>query len=108
GKPSLGQEMPTSIKVEGVTPKGGWLQSRPEDMSQPELRWYRWGFSDQAYFAIEVDPTTFTGLLTVRVEGQACDVSRCRRVDVALKVSEDNKAPKDAALVTSLEPARTK
>src|SRR3982751_346018 len=52
GKPSLGIEKSTEISVEdGLTVSGPWLQSKPKDLSKPEIRWFTWGFEGDAVFA---------------------------------------------------------
>jgi hypothetical protein len=84
GKPSIGIDQPTSIRVEGgVEIAGPWLQLPPKDFSKPQMRWYTFGYEKQALFAVKVRRT---GATTARlaVRGQACTDTTCKNVDVAL------------------------
>lgn len=108
GKPSLGVEEPTSIEVDGVSTQGAWLQTKPKDLSQPELRWYRWCFSDDALFAIKIDPATLGDEVTVNVTGQVCDLQRCLRVDAVLNVDQAARSSEVAREVGGLTPVKRK
>ena len=55
GKMSLGVEQNTEVIVTGgLQPIGGWYQSDPLDFSQPELRWYSYGFDERSLLATKV------------------------------------------------------
>ena len=55
GKKSLGIDRPTEIVASGgMQTVGPWYQSPPKDFSQPELRWFSWGFERQALFVAKV------------------------------------------------------
>ncbi len=108
GKPSLGVEAPTSLRTTGVKTAGEWHQSEPVDMSKPKLRWFRWGFSDTAYFAMKIDPTRVADEVTVDVRGQACDESRCLRVKAALKIGRAQRTSVVGPQIASLVPVRRK
>lgn len=84
GKTSLGVEQGLAIDVAGgLDLEGPWLQPQPTDMSQPELRWYTYGFGETAWFARKVKSAR-TDESTVRVRGQACSGDTCCPIDVTL------------------------
>ncbi len=84
GKPSLGVEKSTEIQaVEGITVSGPWLQSSPKDFSKPEMRWFSWGFEQQAMFAAKAAPTG-SGPARVEIKGQACAADICKNIDISL------------------------
>lgn len=90
GKPEPETELPTRIEVSGgLEVTGGWRQTPPEELSQPEIRWYTWGFSDVAWFAVPVERQSGTQA-RVSISGQACTESQCARIDdLVLVVSLD-------------------
>jgi hypothetical protein len=86
GKPSLGVEKSTAVKVEeGLKTEGAWLQTEPKDFSQPEIRHYTYGFNEVAHFAIKGKPEG-AGAAKVNIKGQACTESVCKNIDVTLAV----------------------
>jgi hypothetical protein len=85
GKPSLGIEKSTEISVEGLSVAGPWLQSPPKDLSKPEIRWFTWGFEDDAIFAAKARPAG-TGPARVELRGQACAGEICKNIDVSMTV----------------------
>jgi hypothetical protein len=86
GKPSLGIDQPTQIKVsKGLSVEGSWNQSQPKDFSKPELRWFSWGFERQAIFAAKVQQSG-QGPAQVEIRGQACTETTCKNIDVALSL----------------------
>lgn len=86
GKPSLGIEKSTEITVSGgLEITGPWLQSAPQDFSKPEIRWFTWGFENQALFAAKAKPAG-PGPAQINVKGQACSADICRNIDVTLAV----------------------
>ena len=87
GKQSLGIEQGIDIHVsEGVKLAGAWLQSKPKDLSQPEIRWFTYGFEQTVFFACRVKEIT-ADQAQVRIRGQACSGETCNQVDVTLKLS---------------------
>lgn len=88
GRPSLGAELPTNIEVEGCEVVSRWHQSRPDDLSQPELMWFTWGFRDRATFAVRIADPSPELLVTVR--GQVCNDATCAGVDVGLELTTGN------------------
>ncbi len=58
---------------------GNWLQTKPEDLSQEAIRWYTWGFSNRAIFAVRVERVKGEKTL-VRINAQACDAKTCQMV----------------------------
>src|SRR3954452_4749551 len=86
GKQSLGVDQPTQIRLgSGMEAVGGWLQSPPKDFSKPEMRWYSWGFEQQALFATRVRRAG-SGPSDIHIRGQACTETTCKNIDVAVLV----------------------
>jgi hypothetical protein len=86
GKQSLGIDQPTAISVtSGLEVIGPWHQSPPKDFSKPELRWFSWGFENQALFAAKVRRSG-AGPARIAVRGQACTESTCKNIEVALSL----------------------
>lgn len=86
GKPSLGIDQPTKIKLDGgLELAGTWYQPAPKDFSKPELRWYSWGFEQQAVFVAKIRRTG-AGPAQIGIRGQACTDTTCKNVDVSLKL----------------------
>ena len=86
GKMSLGVEESTSVTVgDGLRVAGPWFQTEPRDFSQPELRWYSYGFEGTAVLAA---PVLLTGrdIAKVAIRAQACDSTSCIRVDAEIGV----------------------
>jgi hypothetical protein len=93
GKPSLGIDQPTRIKFEGGLELAGvWYQLPPKDFSKPELRWYSWGFEQQALFTAKIRRSG-PGPARIEIRGQACTETTCKNIDVSLTLpaSEPNK-----------------
>jgi len=90
GKPSLGIEKPTGIKVtEGLAIAGPWFQTLPKDFSKPEIRWYTYGYDSKALFAVKATRASTgggTGVAKVNVRAQACTDSVCKNVDLTIPV----------------------
>lgn len=82
GKPSLGVERPTEISAPGLKPAGKWLQTEPADFSKPELRWYSWGYKENAVFAVK----TARPPASVNIRGQACTDSVCKNINIDVPV----------------------
>lgn len=80
GKKSPECELPTVIKVGGGLEQAGpWRQSKPKDLSQPEIHWYTWGFEETALFAAPVS-STGDDTAHVTINAQACNASSCQMV----------------------------
>jgi hypothetical protein len=85
GKQPLSIDRATEITpVAGVAVAGPWMQSPPKDFSRPELRWFSWGFEQQALFAAKAQAAG--GAARVRLQGQACTETICKNVDVTIAV----------------------
>ncbi len=84
GKATPDTELPTRITPSpGIELAKPWRQTSPTELSQPDLRWYTWGFEDRSFFAARVvraDPGSW-----VQVDAQACTDRLCAMVD-ALRV----------------------
>lgn len=87
GKMSLGVEESTEVLVTGgLRVTGDWYQSDPQEFSQPELRWYSYGFEGRALLAVQVERTGDPAA-EVTVRAQACDSASCIRVDAVMKLT---------------------
>ena len=81
GRASPSTELPTQIELSGgLKVMGDWFQSKPNDLSQPELRWYTWGFGSIARFAAKVVRVD-GARATLTINGQACNATSCSRID---------------------------
>ena len=86
GRMSLGVEQDTEVRVSGgLRVVGDWYQTKPEDFSQPELRWYSYGFEGTSTLAAKVERTTGESA-SVTVRAQACDSASCVAVEADLTV----------------------
>ena len=86
GKMSLGVEENTRVTVsQGLEVSGPWRQSEPKDFSQPDLRWFTWGFDAPALLAAKVRRTG-AGPALVAVRAQICDSVSCQAVDTELEL----------------------
>jgi hypothetical protein len=94
GKPSLGIEKSTEIKVtDGLEVAGPWFQTAPTDFSKPEIRWYTWGFEQKAMFGAKARRSG-GGPAHVGIKGQACTADICKNIDVSIALPlPDAKAP---------------
>ena len=89
GKKSLGLEQPTTIRVlGGLQLAGPWYQSKPEDYSKPDLRWFTWGFEGTALFAARVSVSD-NGTPRIAVQGQTCNEASCHLVDIEIPLPRD-------------------
>ena len=87
GKMSLGVEQNTEVLVDGgLEVVGDWYQSRPRDFSQPELRWYSYGFEGTSLLAARVTRGDSESA-RVTVRAQACDSASCITVEAEMEVS---------------------
>ena len=101
GKSSLGIDQPTILKVQnGLEVAGPWHQTPPRDFSKPELRWYSWGFEQQATFASKVRHTG-AGPVEIDIRGQACSDKTCKNIDVSLSMPLP--APAEATTTVDLK-----
>ena len=86
GKPSLGIDQPTQIKLGGnLEIAGPWYQTPPKDFSKPEMRWFSWGFERQALFTAKVRRSG-SGPSEIDIRGQACTDKTCKNIDVSLSL----------------------
>ena len=86
GRESLGIDAPTEIKLsQGLDVAGPWYQSPPKDFSKPDLRWFSWGFDDQAVFVAKVRRSG-AGPAQIAIRGQACTETICKQIDVAISL----------------------
>lgn len=86
GRESLGIDAPTEIKpTQALEVAGPWYQSPPKDFSKPDLRWFSWGFDDQAVFVTKVRRSG-AGPAQIAVRGQACTETICKQIDVAISL----------------------
>lgn len=82
---ATGRERPDTELPTRLTPSpefelaSDWRQTAPTDLSQPELRWYTWGFEDRSFFAARVERADAGGW--VQVDAQACTDRLCAMVD---------------------------
>ena len=98
GKTSLGVEANTEILVRnGLEQVGDWYQTAPEDFSQPELRWYSYGFEGRSLLVSRVRRTG-AGPATVEVRAQACDSASCIRVEAQLTLPLSDATDEDFSL----------
>jgi hypothetical protein len=86
GRKSLGIDHPTEFKLTGATVvEGPWYQTPPKDFSKPELRWFSWGFAQEARFAAKVRRSSAApAKLTFR--GQACTETVCKNIVVTMSL----------------------
>ena len=86
GKRSLGIDRQTEVTVDGgLQVAGPWYQSPPKDFSRPELRWFTWGFEQQALFVAKARRAG-AGPARIAIRGQACADTTCKDIDVELSL----------------------
>jgi hypothetical protein len=96
GKPSLGIDQPTQMTISGgLEVIGPWYQSAPKDFSKPQLRWFSWGFEQEADFAASVRRSG-SGNAQIGIRGQACTDTTCKNIDVAVPVPASDPRDKTA------------
>jgi DsbC/DsbD-like thiol-disulfide interchange protein len=92
GRQSLGVDGPTEIALsDGLQVVGPWYQSAPKDFSKPELRWYSWGYEQEAQFVAKVRRSG-PGPAQIGIRGQTCTATTCKNIDVTiwLPLSEES------------------
>jgi DsbC/DsbD-like thiol-disulfide interchange protein len=103
GEPPLGIEKSTRIEVSGgLNVAGKWRQSLPKDLSQPEIKWFTWGFEGTALFAVKVQRSGEAKEALITINGQACKATTCAMIDdLEIRLSLDSgnlgKTPFDLA-----------
>lgn len=107
GRRSLGIDLPTEISLfQGLEVAGPWHQSPPKDFSRPELRWFSWGFENQALFVAKVRRSG-AGPARIAIRGQACTETSCKNIDVEISVPlvdlSADAAPSDVDLKTLIQ-----
>jgi DsbC/DsbD-like thiol-disulfide interchange protein len=86
GRQSLGVDGPTEIALSGgLEAAGPWHQSAPKDFSKPELRWFSWGYEQQAQFVAKVRRSG-AGPAQIGIRGQACTETTCKNIDVTISL----------------------
>jgi hypothetical protein len=82
GEPPLGIEKSTRIEISGgLKAVGKWRQSPPKDLSQPEIKWFTWGFEGTALFAVKVQQSGDGKEAVITINGQACKATTCAMID---------------------------
>jgi len=82
GEPPLGIEKSTRIEISGgLKTAGKWRQSPPKDLSQPEIKWFTWGFEGAALFAVKVQRSGDAKEAVITINGQACKATTCAMID---------------------------
>jgi Disulphide bond corrector protein DsbC len=82
GEPPLGIEESTRIEISGgLKTAGKWRQSPPKDLSQPEIKWFTWGFEGTTLFAVKVEPGGEAKEALITINGQACKATNCAMID---------------------------
>ena len=90
-------ELPTRIEPSPeIELRGPWRQTAPTDLSDPEIRWYTWGFEGRSFFAAPVERAEPGAW--VAVGAQACTDKLCAMV-------EDLRVPVTAGGEPSVDPA---
>ena len=107
GRQSLGIDQPTEISLsEGLEGVGSWQQTPPKDFSRAELRWYAWGFEEEAMFAVKVKRTG-AGPAQIGIRGQACTQTTCKNIDVAISLPLASASASGEIDVKGLIPVRS-
>lgn len=87
GRMSLGVEQDTEVVVEGgLRVAGDWYQTEPTDFSQPELRWYSYGFEGTSLLAARTEVVPGGRSARITVSAQACDSGSCLAVEAAMEL----------------------
>ncbi len=90
-------EQPTRIAVSGAAKASGpWRQTAPKDMSQPEIKWFTWGFEGVARFAVPIEKAG-DGDIIVTIDAQSCDPASCTMVSGLKIVVPEGAGSGDAA-----------
>ena len=106
GRQSLGIDQPTEITLTGaLAASPPWLQSPPKDFSKPELRWFSWGFENQAMFVAKVRRLG-PGLAEIGIRGQACTETTCKNIDVSISLPAGGKAGGSPVDLKTLVPVK--
>ena len=80
GREAPDTELPTRITPSSeLVLTGPWRQSDPLDLSDPEIRWYTWGFEGRSFFAARVARAGAGA--SVVIDAQACTDRLCAMVD---------------------------
>lgn len=105
GKKTEEVEAPTQIRVGGgLKIAGGWKQTPPEDLSNQEIRWFTWGFSSTARFAVKVERVSEEPGVIV-VNAQACSDALCsfaRDLELVVPTGRAAESPEDTVLLKGL------
>jgi len=80
GKEKPETELSTVIELSGgLKPVGAWYQTKPKELSTPEIKWYTWGFENVSRFATQVELIDQSAT-TITINAQACNASSCSMV----------------------------
>jgi hypothetical protein len=107
GAESLGIELPTSFTVEGADVAGPWLQNEPEDLSDPEIQWFTWGFSGTTTFAAKIQ-NVGPAPLVIAIRGQVCNAETCRDIDIEVLLDPTTNRSSRALELDDLVPIRSR
>jgi hypothetical protein len=106
GKPSLGIDQPTRIKPgAGIELAGPWHQLPPKDFSKPALRWFSWGYENQALFAAKIRRSG-SGDSQIGIRGQTCTETTCKNIDVTVAVPASSGETTSSVDLKGLVPVR--
>ncbi len=104
---ATGRERPDTELPTRLTPSpeielaSAWRQTAPTDLSQPDIRWYTWGFEDRSFFAARVERAEAGGW--VQVDAQACTDRLCAMVDaLPIPVTRSNARSVDPASLAAV------
>jgi hypothetical protein len=100
GKEKPETELSTVIELSGgLKAVGSWYQSKPKELSTPEISWYTWGFENVSRFATQVELID-DETATITINAQACNESQCSMVsDLKLTLeTPDELAESDSAV----------
>lgn len=103
GKEKPETELPTVIELSGgLKAVGSWYQSKPKELSTPEIKWYTWGFENVSRFATQVERVEQTPT-TITINAQACNESLCSMVsDLKLTVDTPDALSKSDGAATDM------
>lgn len=106
GKKAISSDQPTLITLTGgLEAVAPWYQSPPKDFSRPELRWFSWGFEQQAVFVAPVRQSK-TAPTRIAIRGQACTDTICKNIDVAISLPPGQVKDSSDIDLKSLVPVR--
>jgi DsbC/DsbD-like thiol-disulfide interchange protein len=106
GKKAISSDQPTLITLTGgLEAVAPWYQSPPKDFSHPELRWFSWGFEQEAVFVAQVRQSK-AAPTRIAIRGQACTDAICKNIDVAIPFPQAQVKESSAIDLKNLVPVR--